>query len=354
VRVLVGAHEEGHNFSIHGQHWNFEPADASSGWRNSQMMGISEHYEFLLPPLAKNNIGPEMDYLYRAGSATDDLWNGVWGLLRVSQRGRGYANLLQLPNNQGGNFTVRNAGRFNGVCPKDAPVRTFEVTAILARDLLPDGTLVYNRRPVNGGPLHDPTAIMYVRNDRLDFLKNGAPAEPLVLRANAGDCIELALYNALPDKMPDLDGFNTLPMIVDQFNNNDIHPSAHVGLHAQLLAYDVTRSDGTNVGLNPVQTVAPGGAEKYQWYAGTLTLDADSLIATPVEFGVVNLMPADPLKQPGKGAIGALVVEPAGTTWPVDAGTSATIRHPKYSFREHVLFCQTDVNLRFGSAWPTV
>jgi hypothetical protein len=349
VRVLVGAHEEGHNFSIHGQHWNMEPADASSGWRNSQMMGISEHYEFLLPPLAKNNIGPEMDYLYRAGSATDDLWNGVWGLLRVSQRGRGYANLLQLPNNQGGNFTVRNAGRFNGVCPKDAPVRTYEVTAILARDLLPDGTLVYNRRPVNGGPLHDPTAIMYVRNDRLDFLKNGAPAEPLVLRANAGDCIELALYNALPDKMPDLDGFNTLPMIVDQFNNNDIHPSAHVGLHAQLLAYDVTRSDGTNVGLNPVQTVAPGGAEKYQWYAGTLTLDADSLIATPVEFGVVNLTPADPLKQASKGAIGALVVEPAGATWPVDAGTSTTISHPKYAFREHVLFFQTDVNLRFGS-----
>ncbi len=367
VRVLVGAHEEGHNFSIHGQHWNSEPSDATSGWRNSQMMGISEHYEFLLPPLAKNNIGPEMDYLYRAGSATDDLWNGVWGLLRVSQRGQGYADLLHLPNNHGGNFTVRNASSFNGVCPRTAPVRTYEVTAILARDLLPAGTLVYNDRPVNGGPLHDPTAIVYVRNDKLDLVMNGEPVEPLVLRANAGDCIEVALYNRLPDVAPDLAGFNTLPMIVDQFNNNHLQVSSQVGLHPQLLAYDVTRSDGTNVGLNPVQTVGPGGAQKYQWYAGTLTLVADSLDAQPVEFGVVNLMPADPLKQASKGAIGALVVEPAGATWDPLAGTSATIQLPDQfalassteesppppgyggTFREHVLFFQTDVNLRFGS-----
>jgi hypothetical protein len=349
VRVLVGAHEEGHNFSIHGQHWNFEPADASSGWRNSQMMGISEHYEFLLPPLAKNNIGPEMDYLYRAGSATDDLWNGVWGILRVSQRGRGYSNLPHLPTNKGGNFTVRNASSFNGVCPRSAPVRSYEVTAILARDLVKEGTLVYNNRTVNGGPLHDPTAIVYVRNDKLDRVMNGEPLEPLVLRAAAGDCIELALYNRLPEKAPDLAGFNTLPMIVDQFNNNDIHVSSHVGLHPQLVAYDVTRSDGTNVGLNPVQTVPPGGGDKYQWYAGTLTLVADSIVATPVEFGVVNLMPADPLKQASKGAIGALVVEPEGAWWPADAGVSTHVVASGSMFREHVLFFQTDVNLRFGS-----
>ncbi|HEX2207384.1 MAG TPA: hypothetical protein VHG93_06860 [Longimicrobium sp.] len=350
VRVLVGAHEEGHNFSIHGNFWNFEPADASSGWRNSQMMGISEHYEFLLPPLPKNNIGPEMDYLYRAGSATDDLWNGVWGLLRVSQRGRGYANLLQLPNNRGGNFTPRNIGNFNGVCPRTAPTRSYEVTAILARDILPEGTLVYNRRTVNGGPLHDPTAILYIRNDLLSAVKSGwRPAEPLVLRANAGDCIELVLYNKLPDNMPDLAGFNTLPMLIDQFNNNHIHVSNQVGLHVQNLAYDVTRSDGTNVGQNPIQTIGPGGAAKYQWYAGTHTLAADTIVSVPVEWGVVNLMPADPLKQASKGAIGALVVEPRGATWDLLAGASADIQEVRGGFREHVLFFQTDVNLRWGS-----
>ncbi|HEY0020605.1 MAG TPA: hypothetical protein VGC13_30175 [Longimicrobium sp.] len=355
VRVLVGAHEEGHNFSIHGQHWNMEPADANSGWRNSQMMGISEHYEFLLPPLAKNNIGPEMDYLYRAGSATDDLWNGVWGLLRVSQRGAGYADLKQLPNNRGGNFTVTNASRFDGVCLKTAPVRNFDITAKLARDLFAGGTLVYNARTVNGGPLHDPTAILYVRtadiNTTTGRLNAGVPVEPLVLRALPGDCINVTLRNALPSSMPDSAGFNTLPMIIDQFNNNHITVSSQVGLHAQLLAYDVTRSDGTNVGTNPVQTAAPGGFKTYQWYAGTLTLVADSIVATPVEFGVVNLMPADPIKQAAKGAIGALVVEPAGSSWPANAGASTDITTANAAgrFREHVLFFQTDVNLRFGS-----
>jgi hypothetical protein len=353
VRVLVGAHEEGHNFSIHGQHWNFEPADATSGWRNSQMMGISEHYEFLLPPLAKNNIGPEMDYLYRAGSATDDLWNGVWGLLRVSQRGGGYADLKQLPNNRGGNFTVTNAGRFDGVCPKTAPVRNFDITAKLARDVLSNSTLVYNSRTVNGGPLHDPTAILYVMTSSISTttgrLNTGVAVEPLVLRALPGDCINVTLRNALPDAMPDLAGFNTLPMIIDQFNNNHIVVSNQVGLHPQLLAYDVTRSDGANVGTNPLQTAVPGGFQTYKWYAGTLTLVADSIVATPVEFGVVNLQPSDPIKQASKGAIAALVVEPAGSSWGGSVRPSATVITPTGRFREHVLFFQTDVNLRFGS-----
>ncbi|HEX6367410.1 MAG TPA: hypothetical protein VF006_00675 [Longimicrobium sp.] len=354
VRVLVGAHEEGHNFSIHGNHWNFEPADANSGVRNSQMMGISEHYEFLLPPLPKNNVGAEMDYLYRAGSATDDLWNGAWGLLRVSQRGAGYAGLKQLPGNRGGNFAVGNIGAFNEVCPRTAAVRNFDVTAKLARDVIPGAnTLVYNARTNHGGPLHDPTAIMYVRTGDIDPVtgrfKAGVPREPLVLRALPGECINVTLRNALPEEMPDLPGWNTLPMLIDQFNNNHIRVSNKVGLHVQSLAYDVTRSDGTNVGGNPVQTVNPGAFKTYTWYAGTLSLVGDSLVARPVEFGVLNLMPADPLKQASKGAIGALVIEPVGSTWDANARASTTIITPTGRFRENVLFFQTDLNLRFGS-----
>ncbi|HEY0172328.1 MAG TPA: hypothetical protein VGB98_14990, partial [Pyrinomonadaceae bacterium] len=48
VRVFVGAHEEGHNFTFHGVKWLFEPFDPDSGWRNSQMMGISEKFDFIL------------------------------------------------------------------------------------------------------------------------------------------------------------------------------------------------------------------------------------------------------------------------------------------------------------------
>jgi hypothetical protein len=118
-------------------------------------------------------------------------------------------------------------------------VRSYDITAVLANDVLdnvveatipenlnptdnvggtldPDGgTLVYNPRATglnNGksGPLHDPTAILYVRTDDLLFepgtktifgnpigLRPGAPVEPIVLRANAGECIEVRLRNAL-------------------------------------------------------------------------------------------------------------------------------------------------------------
>lgn len=242
IRVLVGAHEEGHNFSINGIRWLFEPSDPNSGWRNSQMMGISEHFEA------------------------------------------------------------------------------------------------------------------------------GVPVEPLILRANAGDCIQVTLRTKLPPTVPDLDGFNTLPMIVDKFNANQIRPSSRVGLHAQLVAYDVTRSDGMNVGTNAVQT-APGdssstgtsqASQLYTWYAGDISIDATGRqTATPIEFGAVNLSSSEPIKHSSKGAIGALIIEPPGATWVEDANSraSATVTAPNApAFREFVLLFQNDLNLRFGdgSAVPNL
>jgi hypothetical protein len=124
------------------------------------------------------------------------------------------------------------------------------------------GTLVYNNRAGNGGMLNDPTAIMYFRSEDIDAngkVKSGVPVEPLVVRANAGECINFTLINSLPRTLADLDGFNTLPPIVNHFNANQVKPSNQVGLHPQLLAYNVTNSDGKNVGFNPNQTVGPGG-----------------------------------------------------------------------------------------------
>src|SRR6185503_5452561 len=104
-----------------------------------------------------------------------------------------------------------------------------------------------------------------------------------------------ALTNNLPvGPQFDLDGFNTMPMIVNQFNANQVKPSSHVGLHSQLVFSDVTRSDGMNVGFNPVQTVAPGGTIEYQWYAGDIVTGANNTgVPTPIEFGSTGLMPSD-------------------------------------------------------------
>ena len=356
VRILVGAHEEGHNFAINGVKWLFEPSYPDSGFRNSQMMGISEHYEFIIPALPKNGQGAFADYLYTTGRATDDLWNGLWGILR--SYGQSQADLLKLPSNANGMAPeISNIGDFTGVCPKTAPVRTFNVSAVRAVDVLADQTLIYNRRTIHKGVIHDPTAILYVRDSDLGAdgkLIAGTPIEPLVLRAAAGDCISVSLTNRLPaGPQLDLDGWNTLPMIVRRFNNNHIKPSSNVGLHPQLVFFDVTRSDGQNVGFNPTQTAAPGHTVTYQWYAGQLDVDDATgfATATPIEFGAINLSPADPIKHAHKGAIGALIVEPQGSTWVEDATSraSATVTAGTEVFRDFVLQFQTDINLRFGN-----
>ena len=362
VRMLVGAHEEGHNFSMNGLRWLTEPSEPNSGYRNSQMMGISEHFEFVLPSgSSSEGIPNPTDYLYR-GASTDDLWNGVWGLMRVFDGRAGIkADLKTLPNNPTGTAPqFLNSFEFAGVCPSfSAPRRDYSVTAITAAQALANGTLVYNSRK----GLHDPTAILYVRTADLDSktgkLKAGVPIEPLILRANAGDCVNLTLVNKLPSTLTDLAGFNTLPMIVENFNNNDIKPSNHVGLHPQMLSYFIWHSgDGMNVGNNLTSTVAPGGSITYKWYAGAVEIQADGKrVPRPIEFGATNLMPADPIKQGSKGAIGALIIEPQGSSWTEDTTSraSATVSTPDgKQFREFVVLLQNDVNLRFsdGSAVP--
>ena len=361
IRILVGAHEEGHNFEVQGIKWKFEPGTPedpasvnNSGYRNNQMMGISEHYEFVVPKLSKNWQTEAADYLYRPGASVDDQWNGLWGLLRAYKNQR--KDLKPLPSNTTGGAPFTNPGDFNGVCPKTANVQPFDVTAALVRDILPEATLVYNSRTSNGGQLHDPTAIMFVRTSDIDpatgKVVNGVPREPLVLRAKAGDCIEVTLTNKLPkDGAIDVPGFNTMPMIVEYFNANQVAPSSEVGLHPQNLYYDVTRSNGMNVGGNPVQTVKPGFSTKYQWYAGDVTSNStNGGVIQPIEFGATGLSSSDPIKHSNKGLFGSLIIEPAGSSWAEDYGSraQATVTNPDgTTFREFVMMFQNDINLRY-------
>ena len=269
-------------------------------------------------------------------------------------------DLLELPNNLNkSTLGYTNQGDFDGVCPKTAPVRPLNVTAVAARQALAEGSLVYNSRETFGGKLHDPTAIMFFRSEDIDIygkVKAGVPVEPLILRAKPGECLQVTLKNNLPAGTQfDLPGFNTMPMIVEGFNANEVKPSSHVGLHPQNLFFDVTRSNGVNVGLNPVQTAAPGQTVIYQWYAGDVTENSlGAGVPTPIEFGTVALTSADPIKHSNKGAFGALVVEPASAaSWTEDAQSraSATVKNANgvTLFREHVMVFQNDVNLRYNS-----
>ena len=362
IRMVIGAHEESHVHSVNGIKWLQEPSEPKSGWRSAAHMGISEHFEFLAP-LTDTGPGtgaPIEDHLYRVSTANDGQWTGNWGLMRAYRNNQ--RDLLALPNNPPGR-RINNQQTFSDVCPRTAPVRQFNVTAITAA-ALPGGTLVYNPRTGafagNPGPLNDPTALIYVNSADLDAsgrLLPGVPIEPLVLRVNAGDCIKLQLANRLPNPVPERDGFAGVPANIINFNLNQVTTSSQVGMHPHLLGYDVASSDGMNVGQNSPQTVGPNSiGSAYTWYAGDLRVDpaTNNLIATPVEFGAVNLLPADSIKQPGKGLGAVLVVEPQGATWTTDPNTrtAATVTASGSTFREFVVMVQTGVNLRDRNGNP--
>jgi manganese oxidase len=397
IRTQVGAHEEQHQFSLDGLAWLQEPLEGNSGWRASQSGGISEFATVEMPIVP--DLGPgqaqEIDYRYTMNGSVDGEWNGTWGLLRTYNARRN--DLRRLPNNdvppassgrQG--WSIVNQDEFDQTCPVTAPVRRYDVTAVRAADVLGPAGLVYNSRRTEvrtetgvlqgAGPLQDPTALMYVPDSQLVRDRRGRPVgltgppQPLVLRANAGDCVKVQLSNALPTTVPDLPGYSVLPPIVHKnenvqgggvvtFNANDIRPSSLVGLQAQALQMDVRRNGGRLVG-GTGELVAPGQNKLYTWYAGRLHAEEVSptgvrVIARPVEFGATNLLAADPIEGQQKGLLGALIIEPAGATWPEAEthATSTTVTFPAgndgdatTSFRDHVVILQSDANLRYGGA----
>lgn len=332
VKIQGGSHEHEHNGSINGFRWlqggsGFGQAP-HSGWRNAQNIGLSEQFTFTahITDYFSNTL--LNDRLYQIDTSQDGIWSGVWGILRSEGKLNPTNNLAPLPGNPIPVSLALNQEDPGNHCPAGAPVRLYDVTAVLANQALdnhlnvtiPDassrahlnpvgGTLVYNPRTTTisleiehddgsietrqygNGPLHDPTAILFVRTEDLDAdgkLRPFRPVEPLVLRAAAGECVRVTLRNRLPkqmDSMPDLDGYTSLSGIVirdagsggssmTSFNNNLIRPSQHIGLHPQLLNYNVQTHDGNNVGVNHISTVAPEETIEYQWYAGVLDTPA--------------------------------------------------------------------------------
>jgi len=418
VRVLVGAHEEEHNFSAHGLKWLFEPDYRNSGFRNSQHMGISQWFDMEIPRVLSLSDGEHADFLYKPSSATEAQWNGTWGLLRlyrglrtdlvalndINPAGRvadpeeesKYQTVDTKDPDLGGAFIPRSptdsAPTLKINCPAGANIVKFDITAVAAAEALqddpgPTGDLVYNSKtlPVGpeSGPLHDPTAIMFVYSSDLNWvtppgslvprprLKQNVKREPLILRARAGDCIRVVLHNELPSWYADLDGYNAMPMIVERFNANEVDPSFEVGLHPQLVHYDIRRSDGANVGLNQQavakNTVLPGESIVYHWFAGEVKASNNAISFRPIEFGATGLVSSDPIKHTNKGAVGALIIEPVGATWQEDWETvtdafgerlvktraTATVSLPDgTSFRELVAIWQNDVNLRYRDGDP--
>ena len=160
---------------------------------------------------------------------------------------------------------------------------------------------------------------------------------PLVLRANAGDWIEVTLYNLFDPKKPIK--YHDYPSVPLEFPHK---PSNRVSLSPQFLKYDPICSSGINVGYNAAeQTVAPGECIKYLWHADR-------------EYGTVLLNSFGDLRNHRyHGLFGAIIIEPTGALYyngirqvEENYNENAVITAPGVeTFREFVLFAHNGIRL---------
>jgi hypothetical protein len=376
IRLVVGAHQNPHNFVVNGLKWLYEPSNVNSGWRSEQTMGISEHFEYLFrvpPPFTQpgdSGTPPaSTDYLYRSTAARGGQASGNWGILRAYNQPA--EKLFPVPGHTpAAAAPVCPAELMNAACGatdgKGHMLRCYSVVAAVASNLLGGKTMLYNTQ----SGLTGPNALLFVHETDYQQLRSGKAvpgispttetAEPLVLRAAAGDCIKVTLTNKInavgggfaSGQLP-VDGLpSTNPSTQTRNLFVGSNTSMNVGLHPQLVSYDAGRSDGNNVGLNAVQTAAPNQSVTYWWYAGSYD---PQLGHVPVELGAANLMPADPLNHHPYSLFGALIIEPEGATWTHDPNSyaSATVTVGGRSFREHVLMTQDDAVIQLGSTRKT-
>jgi hypothetical protein len=427
VRTLVGAHVTTHAFMLHGLNWLYEPDYRNSGYKSLQGMGLSEHFEmnFRMPSPVKLPNTPFSDYLYAPSSGVSGITQGLWGLLRAYDGSVNKpANLTTLPNNSNGRASTATVGTG---CPAGALPRPYTVVATTPKLIgAPNDGITYNTR--GQSPLVAPDSLIYVNLADLDpstnHLTAGRKLEPLILRARAGECVQITLLNQLNSTASpasgtvnapfsgtnslfrfeatdaDVQGLDSMQLparVAQAFSENlpsaplmnpvvavaaagsgwtiqsgpityalaaagnivsvtspsipNITPSTPltIGLHASEVSYNIRTGDGTNVGYNQITnplpgTTNPGGSLAMQWYAGNIeSTPGGNVVATPVEFGSLPLVPADPLFQAADGLIGALIVEPPNASWTEDANThaSATVTTPGRSFREFVLLLQS-------------
>jgi len=398
MRILVGAHFFNHNFDVQGLKWLFEPSNASSGWRDNTAMGISEHFEYLFTvPTSPTTSGaapggllPFTDYLWKTGAGQTEQIQGDWGILRAYTTGGNSSKLLSnvkpLPSNASG-----------GLAPAPAqlctPNRIYYVAAVNLPQPVSYFTNKRNGNTSNLVTLNNLYPMLFLPSSSagttppLSACTSSANCAPMVLRANAGDCVSVVLFN-------ELNTSNPVYTIADQnyslngagypsgSTNANLYASKYVGLHAQMVSTNTGSDNGVNAGYNSQQyrdtTVGPPGVApnctlpnvsapypciQYTWYAGNAFGTNGALQLTPIELGSANLVPSDPLEQPPHAMIGGLVVEPTNSIWcnlaktcgPKIAVTDTTVDVYNTSpvgsplFREFAAMVQDNVYLSSGT-----
>ena len=205
-------------------------------------------------------------------------------------------------------------------CCTDKSIKVFEIAAVQAK-------LIYNRFG-----WHDPQGRFFVLKEEIEkegtldnYLKKVEAGkirpEPLVIRVNAGDCIEIRLTNFLPEFIEGNEfQLKTLTDIV--------------GYHIHLVKFDTIVSDGAANGWNNI-----AGARKYETLIERFFANEELNTVFFHDHLYANV-------HQQHGMFGAVIVEPSGSVFldpktgkELKCGTKAVIRTADgKSYREFALF----------------
>ena len=334
----------------------------------AQEVGISEHFEIPAAPskhsvqfrLQSDTTGDRptaaLDYMFHFGSL-DAIWNGAWGLMRVYDNPLSRDETLRIedaaacdpasedcvirtalrPLPDTADATGAGRGRIDVRQGMDCPMNAPRIRAFAVAMPLPQGQRYASwadgyRDPNGLALIHVPEALVApwladgVPMDKVQGLRNAALAhfrdQPMVIRANAGDCLSLSIVNAMapqadqpcghaangtPGPVADCLGDAPMPRIVKlnlepdwgdadpetgiqrQADRVDIRPSARIAFTTALSM--LTRGGDAHLpfGVNRTTSVAPGQVHRADYYMGLLRVDwrlIDHLMAsTDPDFG---------------------------------------------------------------------
>jgi hypothetical protein len=326
VRLQQTSANEPHIWHVSGHWFPLERYNADSAPRNSMHIIIGERHNFVIPAAG----GPQKmaaDYMYYSGRASH-FSEGSWGIVRVLDKKD--SGLQTLPSREEIPASAKE------LCPSDAPVKNYSVSAI-------DYAMRYNK----GTPdvievdlgrhlaMENHSGKVYVLDDEVTAIKAGSlRPNPLTLRVNVGDCIKIKLSNRMA--------------------------AERAGMHVDGLAFDPRDSMGINVGNNSGdQTIGPGQSKTYTYYAAPELGENGALIQ---DWGNV-------VSNPRNGLYGSIIIGPRGSkyrdpvtgadittknAWQADVMVDRSIpgNETKVDYRDFSLIFQDEDNLLGTSFMP--
>jgi len=325
-RTLQTSANEAHTWHVSGHWFPLERYNADSIPRTTFHIAIAERIDMVIPAAG----GPQKmagDYLYYSGRASH-FSGGAWGMINVLDKED--KTLQPLPGHEEIPASAKT------ICPSDAPVKNYSVSAV-------DYAMRFNK----GTPdiievdlgrhlaMENHKGKIYLLDDEVAKVKAGGfQPHPLVLRVNVGDCIKIKLTNRMA--------------------------AERAGLHADMLAFDPKDSMGINVGNNPGdQTIGPGENKTYTFYAHPEYGENGTVIQ---DWGNV-------VDNPRNGLYGAIIIGPKGSkyrdpvtgddvtlknAWQADVIVDRTVpgNENRTNYRDFALLFQDEDNLLGTSFMP--